>query len=146
MIPEFDAGGNLPPGIHSSSWELLVARFGITDHRRWLLSGIKRALDSLKHAGCRSAFIDGSFVTDKERPRDYDACWDPGGVRGALLHPALLRFENQRLLQKIVFYGEWFPSHWPATPAGQRFVEFFQTDKVTGAQKGIVQLNVQELP
>lgn len=145
MIPEFDAGGNLPPGIHPSSWGLFVARFGITDHRRRLLSGLKRALDSLKHAGCRSAFIDGSFVTEQEQPGDYDACWDPVGVDAALLHPVLLRFENQRLLQKIVFYGKLFPSHWPATPAGQRFLEFFQTDKITGAQKGIVLLNVQEL-
>jgi hypothetical protein len=146
MIPEFDTDGNLPPGIHLSSWDLFVARFGITDHRRRLLSGLKRALDSLKHAGCRSAFIGGSFVTEKEEPEDYDACWDPVGVDATLLHPVLLRFENQRLLQKIVFHGELFPSHWPATPAGQRFLEFFQTDKITGAQKGIVLLKVQELP
>jgi hypothetical protein len=146
MIPEFDPGGNLPPGVHASTWVLFVTRFGITDHRRRLISGLKRALDSLKQAGCRRAYVDGSFVTDKERPGDYDACWDPVGVNAALLDPILLRFENQRLLQKIVFFGELFPSHWPATAAGQRFIDFFQTDKHTGSQKGIVLLNVQELP
>lgn len=146
MIPEFDPGGKLPPGIHPSSWESFVSRFGTTDYRRRLISGLKHALDSLKVAGCRRAYIDGSFVTDKEQPGDYDACWDPVGVNASLLHPVLLRFENQRLQQKIVFYGELFPSHWPATPAGERFIEFFQTDKSTGARKGIVLLNVQELP
>jgi len=146
MIPEFDPAGNLPPGVHATSWDLFVPRFGITDHRRRLISGLKRALDSLKLAGCRLAYIDGSFVTDKERPGDYDACWDPVGVNASLLDPILLNFENQRLLQKIVFYGELFPSRWPANAAGQRFVDFFQIDKNTGAQKGIVLLNVQELP
>jgi hypothetical protein len=146
MIPEFDPGGNLPSGIHPTSWDIFVARFGITDHRRRLVSGLKRALDSLTRAGCRRAYVDGSFVTEKEHPGDFDACWDPVGVDASLLHPVLLRFENQRLQQKIVFYGELFPSHWPANAAGQRFVDFFQIDKNSGALKGIVLLNVQELP
>jgi len=146
MIPEFDPGGNLPPGVHLTTWPLFVARFGITEHRLRLASGLKRALDSLKRAGCASAYIDGSFVTAKERPEDFDACWDPAGVSPALLHPVLLRFENQRQLQKIVFHGELFPSSVPATAAGQRFIEFFQTDKATGDPKGIVAFNVQELP
>jgi hypothetical protein len=146
MIPEFDPGGNLPPGVHATTWALFVARFGITDHRRRLISGLKRALDSLKGAGCLRAFIDGSFVTDNGHPRDYDACWDPVGVNAALLDPVLLNFDNERLLQKIVFFGELFPSHWPANAAGQRFLEFFQTDKCTGCYKGIILLKVQELP
>jgi hypothetical protein len=146
MIPEFNPGGNLPSGVHTTSWASFFARFGITDHRRRLISGLKRALDSLKRAGCRRAFIDGSFVTAKEQPGDYDACWDSVGVNAALLHPVLLNFTNGRLLQKIVFCGELFPSHWPANAAGRRFLEFFQTDKDTGLQKGIVLLNLQELP
>jgi hypothetical protein len=146
MIPDFDPGGNLPPGVHLTTWAEFVARFGNTDYRRRLISGLKRALDSLKQAGCRHAFVDGSFVTDAERPGDYDACWDPVGVNPALLNPVLLQFENQRLLQKIAFYGELFPSSVPASAAGQRFIEFFQTDKTTGDPKGIVAFNVQELP
>ncbi len=146
MIPGFDPGGNLPPGVHVTTWALFVARFGLTDHRCRLISGMKRALDSLKRAGCLHAYIDGSFVTDKVQPGDYDACWDPIGVNPALLDPILLCFENQRLLQKIVFFGELFPSHSPANMAGQRFLEFFQSDKNTGSQKGIVLINVQELP
>ena len=146
MIPEFDPGGNLPPGVHMTTWSVFVERFGATDHRRRLIAGLKRALDSLKRAGCAWAYIDGSFVTAKERPGDFDACWDPVGVSPALLNPVLLRFENQRQLQKIVFYGELFPSSVPANAAGQRFIEFFQTDKTTGDPKGIVAFNVQELP
>jgi hypothetical protein len=146
MIPDFDPGGNLPPGIHATTWAQFIERFGTNARRQRLISGLKRALDSLKQAGCNRAYIDGSFVTAKERPNDFDACWDPVGVDPIILNPILLRFENQRQLQKIVFYGELFPSHWPATIAGQRFVEFFQTDKNTVDPKGIVAFNVQELP
>lgn len=146
MIPGFEPNGNLPSGVHPATWALFMERFGGTDHRRRLLTGLRRALDSLKAAGCARVYVDGSFVTNKERPGDFDACWEPVGVNAALLHPALLQFENQRLVQKIIFLGELFPSHWPATPAGQRFFDFFQTDKHTGEPKGIVALNVQELP
>ena len=72
MIPAFDPEGNLPPGVHTTTWPLFVKRFGKTDHRRRLISGLKRALDSLKWGGCLRAYIDGSFVTDKERPGDYE--------------------------------------------------------------------------
>ena len=78
MIPEFDLGGNLPPGVHTSTWALFVTRFGITDHRRRLISGLKGALDSLKRAGCRRAFVDGSFVTGKEQPRGLRRLLGPG--------------------------------------------------------------------
>jgi hypothetical protein len=37
-----------------------------------LLTGLRLALGNLKLAGCRQVYIGGSFVTDKERPNDYD--------------------------------------------------------------------------
>jgi hypothetical protein len=67
-------------------------------------------------------------------------------VNGALLHPVLLIFDNGRQMQKIVFFGELFPSTASADAAGTRFLGFFQTDKNTGDPKGIVALKVQELP
>jgi len=33
---------------------------------------MKRMLLSLKSAGCKTAFINGSFVTTKDEPGDYD--------------------------------------------------------------------------
>ena len=33
-------------------------------------------LTNLSSAGCRLVYLDGSFVTRKERPGDIDACWD----------------------------------------------------------------------
>ncbi len=76
MIPVFDANGNLPPGIHVVTWNELVARFGTTPHRQMLLDGLRAALLSLKDSGCRRVYIDGSFVTAKEEPGDFDGCWE----------------------------------------------------------------------
>jgi hypothetical protein len=39
-----------------------------------------------------------------------------------------------------------FPAEAAADPAGTRFPEYFQQDKDTGASKGIVALDMKELP
>ena len=94
MIPFFDAVGNLPPGIHWATWQELVDRYGKTPHRRTLLAGLKSALDALRVAGCQIVYIDGSFVTAKHVPNDFDACWDIDGVDPTLLDPILLIFDH----------------------------------------------------
>ena len=76
MIPSFESGGNLPPGIHPATWSELASRFGGTAHRQSLLAGLKGALEALREAGCRRVYIDGSFVTAKVEPGDFDGCWE----------------------------------------------------------------------
>ena len=137
-IPSFDVDGFLPAGVHFATWQEIELRFGLTPHRRKLLAGLKAALASLKGAGCRRAYVDGSFVTAKEHPGDFDGCWDEVGVDPDLLHPALLSFDNQRARQKAVFFGEMFPSASNADGRGANFVQFFQRRKDTGGPKGIV--------
>ena len=90
MIPQFDADGLLPPGIHQATWDEVAGTFGNTPWRRRLLDGLEMAIDDLRQAGCRTVYIDGSFVTDKEVPNDFDACWDEEGVAPELLDPVLL--------------------------------------------------------
>ena len=62
--------------------------------------GLRAALEDLKNAGCRTAYVDGSFVTIKAIPNDYDACWDEDGVDPVLLDPVLLTFGAGRAAQK----------------------------------------------
>jgi len=145
MIPAFDQAGNLPAGIHEATWDELTARFGTTEHRRELLAGIKRALESLRQAGCRRAYVDGSFVTTKDEPADFDGCWEVSGVDPASLDPVLLDFSDARRAQKAEFSGELFPAEAGADPAGTRFLDYFQHDKDTGAPKGIVAIDVKNL-
>jgi DNA-binding Xre family transcriptional regulator len=111
MIPAFDGiQGNLPPGIHEATWDEITARFGRTAHRRRLLAGLRQALEALRRAGCRRAYIDGSFVTAKRVPGDFDGCWDAEGVDPDLLDPVLLDFTSFRAAQKGKFGGELFVS------------------------------------
>jgi hypothetical protein len=145
-IPPFQEGGNLPPGIHEATWEEIIARFGGTAWRSELLAGLRDALENLRHAGCRRAYINGSFATAKEAPRDFDACWEAAGVDPDLLDPVLLTFTNARAAQKERFRGELFPAEATADPHGTRFLDYFRRDKLTGESKGIVAIDLEELP
>lgn len=40
------------------------------------MRGLKAALENLSGADCRTAYVDGSFVTHKAIPNDYDVCWE----------------------------------------------------------------------
>ncbi len=144
MIPSFNSDGNLPPGIHRCTWEEFVARFGSTAHRLSLIAGLKAAMEQLELAGCRAVYVDGSFVTSKLVPGDFDACWEVDGVDMAQLEtlaPALLDFAEKRAAQKSEYGGEFFPAGWPADGVGTLFLEFFQKDR-NGKQKGIIQIDL----
>ena len=99
-------------------------------------------MESLRRAGCRTVYIDGSFVTSKEIPNDFDACWEEAGVAPELLDPVLLRFDAGRAEQKARYLGELFPASIGATVDGTSFLEFFQTDRATGRTKGIVAVDL----
>jgi hypothetical protein len=146
-IPDIDpATGNLPPGIHHATWEELASAFGSTPHRQQLLDGLRHALSALRRAGCRRAYVDGSFVTAKDVPEDFDGCWEPQGVDPDALEPTLLDFTNRRAAQKQRYRGELFVATASADPVGTRFLDFFQRDKRTGEPKGIVALDLGDLP
>ena len=145
MLPDFDDSGVLPHGIHECSWAEFTARFGGNAHRRALLAGLRRALSVLQAAGCLTIYTDGSFVTKKEFPGDFDGCWDRSGVSRATLQrldPTLLDFTNRRAAQKAKYRGELFLADVPANSAGTLFLDFFQYDR-DGNRKGIVKLDLR---
>lgn len=142
-IPAFDGRGNLPPGVHWATWGQLNKRFGLTMHRRLLLEGLHEALLELKAAGCRVVYIDGSFVTEKEHPADFDACWDSFGVDPDKLQgSALLRFKNGRALQKAKYGGDIFIANTRADATGALYLDFFQSDR-DGFAKGIIAIDLR---
>src|SRR3954471_11374645 len=146
VIPPFDNSGNLPAGVHTATWEQIVERFGTNARRRELLHGLLDALRRLRSAGCCQAFLDGSFVTGKETPGDFDVCWDVTGVDGTELDPVFLTFDDGRAAQKAAFGGELFPAQAAADGLGTIYFHFFQQDSVTGEAKGIIQLDLGRLP
>jgi hypothetical protein len=136
MIPSFESvTGNLPRGIHDASWDEVKARFGGTFWRQHLLEGLEEALRQFAKAGCTSVLLDGSFVTAKAEPNDYDGTWEPDGVDLDLLDEVLLDFSNSRAAM--------FPASSIAAP-GKVFREFFQQDR-QGRPKGIVQIDPRDI-
>ncbi len=141
MIPELidikSIWNVLPEGVHDSTLEEIEKSFAYNQKRKQLFEGFKKGVNSLKRAGCRTVYLNGSFTTSKSIPGDFDACWDPIGVDARKLNPVLLDFNNKRKKQKEMFGGEFFPSTAYADST-RTFVEYFQTDKDTGKIKGII--------
>ena len=128
MIPPFQPDGNLPPGIHTATWEEVVARFGGNPQRNRLLDGLRRAIANLQAAGCRRLYLNGSFITSKPDPDDFDGCWVSEGVDASRVSPIFLDrddlFVHRRRRQLAEFGGELIPDvfYWSGV------VEFFQKD------------------
>jgi hypothetical protein len=142
MIPAWLSNGDLPPGIHLATLRQIEERLSFNPRRRRLVAGFREARERLRKAGCRLVYLDGSFVTAKQYPRDFDACWDIQDVEDNLLDPIFWDFSRGRAAQKRRFFGEFFPAQLPEGATGRAFVEFFQVNKQTGAPKGILAIRL----
>ena len=67
--------------------------------------GLMAALENLKGAGCQTVYLNGSFVTSKGIPNDYDACWEEAGVDPTALDPVLLTFDPGRATAEGQVHG-----------------------------------------
>jgi len=92
MIPAWSANGDLPPGTHFATWSRIEERLAFNSRRQRLLEGFRAACELLRSAGCRLVYLDGSFVTTKEHPGDFDACWDIQNVDEEALDRVFLGF------------------------------------------------------
>jgi len=141
VIPPFEPKtGRLPEGEHDAEWAEVVDRFGWNPRRRQLLDGLAEAIELLAAAGCRRVWLNGSFVTAKEEPGDFDGCWDTAGVDIDALDPVLLDLSNRRAAMKARFGGELFPNVVEAG-SGLAFADFFQNERDTD-RKGIVVIRI----
>lgn len=143
MTLQFTAEGLLPPGIHNCTWTKFLKLFGTNPHRLALISGLKKGVFALRLAGCQRIFVDGSFVTAKTVPGDYDACWDAVNVDIKRLDPVIIDFSPGRVAMKTKYLGDWFPAQFKEGDSGLTFLDFFQRDKMTDKPKGIVMLETR---
>jgi len=145
MIPPIDpATGYIPPGIHTGTWAEIVQHFSSNTHRGLLTNGLLAAVKNLVGAGCTLIVLDGSFVSSKALPNDYDGAWDLHGVDPSKLDSVLLDFSNGRAAMKAKYGGELFPATAQAAP-GVRYLDFFQRDR-NGTPKGVVSIDLGSLP
>ena len=120
----------------------MVERFGWNARRRGLLDGLAEAIELLGRAGCTRLWLNGSFVTAKDEPADFDACWEIDAVDLDVLDPIFLDLAAGRAAQKARFGGEFLPNV-IETASGLRFADFFQNER-DGTRKGIVVLNIEK--
>jgi len=143
VIPEFNARGELPPGIHTTSLVEVEERFAYNRRRRKLMEGLIRAVENLREAGVPRLFIDGSFITDQAEPADVDGCWDVDEqIRVEALDPVLLDFSGQRQAMKEKYGVDFFIANTIELGSGMPFVEFFQLNR-DGHPKGILAIELR---
>jgi hypothetical protein len=72
--PEFNAAGDLPPGVHPANLTAAVEHFGRGSARRMVLGRrLERIFSLVAQTGCLRRFVVfGSFVTQKPEPGDLD--------------------------------------------------------------------------
>ena len=100
-------------------------------------------MTQLKAAGCRTIYINGSFVTSEPEPNDFDACYDRETVDREYLRMNAPRLFNHsdRNAQKAKYRGEIFPSDQPVGNYGDNSFEFFQKDR-RQRKKGIIAIDL----
>ena len=145
MIPELDSDtGYLPAGVHRVEWSEVVQRFAGNGHRARLMTGLLAACRNLAEAGCRGLLLDGSFISAKTYPGDYDGAWEMKGVEPGRLDPVLLDDSDGWVAMKEKYLGDLFPAS-ESTSSGETYRDFFTTDR-DGVEKGMVLIDLGSLP
>lgn len=149
MVPDFTEEGLLPSGIHKATLKEIQEKLGWSGRRRRLLEGLERALDLMAACSVQRVYVDGSFVTDKDRPNDIDGCYDPAeGAEGVerlrRMHPIWPPNLWNRAEAKEMFGVDFFPAATTEFGSGQPFLRFFQKDR-EGRERGVLMVELAEI-
>lgn len=144
MIPRFTDEGLLPPGVHETDLKELKETMGWSRKRRELLEGLEEVLELMASCGVVRVYLDGSFVTDKDRPNDVDGCYDLAEDVTAedleRLAPIFPPNPEGRAEAKRRFGVDLFPAAATELGSGQPFLRFFQTDR-EGRERGVLSVD-----
>ena len=141
VIPEFDLNGNLPEGVHDASIEEVRTRFAYNPTRQRLFEAFLEVMDILHECKSPEVHLDGSFITTKEEPSDYDMCWESTGVEPTDRLRALLELREQR---KEWYLGDIF-LRMPQPPYFYDDVEHWQSDsRQEDDVKGIIRIRLRQ--
>lgn len=146
MIPKLISYPNigfkvLPEGVHPASLQEVKDVFTFSDRRILLFNGLLAGALALSRVGCKNLYLDGSYVTSKYDPGDYDVAWDPEGVNVALLDPVFAEIDYPRVSQKNKFQGEFLPTDDLNDAHPTYMVNFFQNIRFSNVKKGILLIN-----
>jgi len=139
MLPEFDANGNLPPGVHVASVSEVLERFSRsgTSARLFRTRSLRLFID-LVGSLASALYIDGSYITEKLAPNDVDIAvvLSEDFAFTNLNLAAFKRLERQ--FKELDIYPRKVN-----TPQLSSLVDFWCKDR-DGNPKGIVYVELQE--
>lgn len=145
-IPQLDARGFLPAGVHRCSLEEVRERFGSfqgTDRRVRLFEQLESYVAEARCTGVvRAVVVDGSFVTSKRDPSDIDLVVVlPRELPSGPVSPSVYNATSRRRIRKK------FPFDVLVAADGSveydRFVEFFaQIKEGPGLEKGLLRVEL----
>jgi hypothetical protein len=122
-------------------WDDFHAFFSFSPRRKKLLERLKTVIDILQNVGCSAIYIDGSFVTNKVEPNDWDACYMCSLDNRKKLEQKFPLYN--RKLQKLLYSGDLFYAYDFADEKDTAYLGYFQ--KIKGRnpkKKGIIKINL----
>lgn len=141
--------GLLVPGEHKLTLEEFEQLFVYNYRRREIYTGFLKLIEIFRQIECTHLYTDGSYVTQKPHPGDIDVCWhmhedrDKKNIQLEKLFRICqpLLFLNEKKNREFIqdeFCADVFPANTKEGVSGLMFKDFFQKDKHTGVQKGII--------
>ena len=143
MIPELTREGVLPPGLHAATMAEIRRRFGNgAGVRGSLMKGLERVVRKARKIGASRLYLDGSFVTDKKEPRDWDAVLvlSPGARIGSKEAQTL----TGREVMKKRFGGDLFTVMEEDAEILKHYVEGVFSHDRDGRAKGLLIVELKE--
>lgn len=141
-IPRLNAVGYLPDGEYLASLEEVGERFSKPGRRQMLFDELSEVVGLLRDRGVEDVWVTGSYVTERNRPRDVDVIYDPppGADTGTW---GLLSFARHDELHDLHRIDLWPLPSWQAgkTPTDPLITikDFFSSDR-SDIPRGIIKL------
>lgn len=142
-LPDFNAFGDLPPGIHRATMDEVVIRFGSAGAARLRCTrNLGHIFDLAARTGRLERFvIFGSYVTDKPAPNDVDIIL----VMSDAFHPEDAPIESRGLFDHAVAQARFGASvFWikPSIVIGEPLDDFIAhwQHRRDGSLRGIVEI------
>jgi hypothetical protein len=141
-VPALTIHGLMPAGIYTCTLGDACAALCWNARRRQIWDGLARFLAKMAQRGLTSPiYLDGSFVTDKERPGDVDLVLDLVGASADELREGLMLFAEHDAIKQEFDVDFWLnlPGH------GQSdFSAFFQYLRANEAGQRNVRVDVRK--
>jgi len=152
VLPDFDASGHLPVGIHAGTLPSLYRIVRFTEHRRkmWLQLSSFLIEPVIKHKFA-AVYVGGGFISTRPDPSDIDLVLETADPYGPEAFEAVAPFFVTGLDKIEMIYGVHLQFWMRGAPSGlSDYRTFFQYDRpsnftpVLNRSRGVVRVDLTE--